>query len=96
MITSSTPLYYPPITATTPMGPWTSPTTSPIKRPKLVGLPERLTGKVLIAFLEDDTSGNEAAVWAARLAPINVSMDFDQDGGGRIVIELSLADAFGE
>lgn len=73
----------------------TSPSTwaprSPAK-PRLVKLPPKVTETILLAFLEKDTDGEDDAVWAAKLRPMNVNIDFDSGGEARMIIEFSLID----
>jgi len=74
-----------PITTTTASS-WT--TKAP--RVPLVDLPQRITGKVLVAFLDD----NDEPVWAKKLSPQNMTLDFADDGTGRMVLELSLVKVY--
>lgn len=82
------------VTTTTGAGPWDSPIGLK-KQPKLVGLPPRFTDKILLAILDQENGdGEDTAIWAAKLKPINVSINFDDDGTGRLAIELSLIDVY--
>lgn len=56
-------------------------------RQELVSLPQRLTSKVLIAFLDDENN----PVWAKKLFAYDVNFSFDRDGEAQLSIELSLA-----
>lgn len=62
----------------------------PAKAVKTVVLPTQMTQKVLVAFLDED----DDTVWAKKLKPEDITINYDDEGHVTMSLELSLDDVY--